>query len=449
MKRENPFLIRDTLATIKGFRRLREEGSHFWFGQTQEKINLSVSRQKFRLVLFILIITLILILSRIFWLQVIKGENYNLIAEGNRIRLENIKAERGIIYDRFNTPLVANIPSYSLYFIPADLPQTDQQKNQIASKLSGIIQLTQQEIVDLFDQTERSYRPQLIINQLSHRQAVSLSVIEFGLSGIKLAIEPRRHYLENSGLAHVLGYVGKINPAELKELSRENYNIGSYLGKNGIELAYESVLRGINGKQEIEVDATGKTKKILNKIEPKIGKSVILTIDLDLQKKLTEKLSQAIKNSSTSRAGAAIALDPNSGQILALVSLPDFDNNFFSAGIDRSAYQKYLADPAKPLFNRVISGTYPPGSIFKPIIALAALEEGIIDQRKTFLSTGGLRINQWFFPDWKYGGHGRINVVTAIAESVNTFFYYIGGGYDNFSGLGVDKITAFARQFNL
>ncbi|PIX92231.1 hypothetical protein COZ26_02965, partial [Candidatus Kuenenbacteria bacterium CG_4_10_14_3_um_filter_39_14] len=175
----------------------------------------------------------------------------------------------------------------------------------------------------------------------------------------------------------------------------------------------------------------------------------VLTIDAELQKKLSQSLANAIKNSPASQAGVAIALDPQSGEILSLVSLPGFDNNFFSAGITEDAYQNYLTDQRKPLFNRTVAGTYPPGSIFKPLVALAALEQGIINEHKTFLSTGGLQIGDWFFPDWKYGGHGRVNVISAIANSVNTFFYYIGGGYHDFIGLGVQKITDFARQFYL
>ena len=389
-------------------------------------------------------------MARAFYLQAIKGGNYNQIAEGNRIRLSSIKAERGIIYDRYHTPLVANLPNVSLYFIPSDLPSDDQPKRNLSQVLAAIIDKNPDELWQTFSQAKaHSYEPVLIAGNLSHEQAIRLKSIEDNLAGIYTTIEPRRDYLEGGGLSHILGYVGKISPAEFAQSVAQNYEINDTLGKDGVELFYEPILKGKNGVQEIEVDALGKTKKILNRTDPQIGASLVLTIDAELQKKLSQSLAAAIKNSATSQTGVAIALDPQSGEILSIVSLPDFDNNFFSAGIAEDAYQNYLTDQRKPLFNRAIAGTYPPGSTFKPLVALAALEQGIINEQKTFLSTGGLQLDKWFFPDWKYGGHGRVNVISAIANSVNTFFYYIGGGYNDFTGLGVQKITDFARKFYL
>ena len=446
----NPFAINQAIGKVPGFNHLRQEGDSFYLPKTSQKVYLSLSRQKLKIILFIISFFFILLLARASYLQVIQGHKYNLIAEGNRIRLQTIPAERGLIYDRFGNSLVANLPHFSLHFIPADLNQSPIDQPSLARKLSSIIDKNDSDILQLFNTADASsYQPVLITDNLSHNQAISLAVIEDELSGITLAIQPRREYLEDPSLSHILGYIGKINPQELVAYQEYDYQINDFLGKDGIEFYYEHVLRGINGRQEIEVDATGKTKKILNKIEPQIGSSLILTIDLDLQKKFSEELSKAIRLSPTSSGGVAIALDPRTGEVLALVSLPGFDNNFFSAGIQADAYDNYLNDPAEPLFNRAISGTYPPGSTFKPIVVLSALEEGIINESKTFLSTGGLQINQWFFPDWKYGGHGRINVITAIAESVNTFFYYIGGGYNDFIGLGVEKIADYAKKFGL
>ena len=447
----NPFIIRESIAKIKGFSRLRQLGSDFWFGPaSQEKVTLTLTREKFRIIFFTIIFFFTLIMARAFYLQVVKGQNYNQIAEGNRIRLLSIKAERGIIYDRYHTPLVANLPNVSLYFIPPDLPSDDQTKKDLTQVIAAIIDKNSDELWQEFIHAPAtSYQPILIADNLSHEQSIRLKTIEDNLAGVYTATEPRRDYLEGSGLAHILGYVGKISSSELAQDAAQNYDVNDTLGKDGVELFYESMLKGKNGTQEIEVDALGKTKKILNRIESQIGASLVLTIDAELQKKLSQSLANAIKNSPASQAGVAIALDPQSGEILSLVSLPGFDNNFFSAGITEDAYQNYLTDQRKPLFNRTVAGTYPPGSIFKPLVALAALEQGIINEHKTFLSTGGLQIGDWFFPDWKYGGHGRVNVISAIANSVNTFFYYIGGGYHDFIGLGVQKITDFARQFYL
>ncbi len=447
ISKKNPFTIRNNIISIKGYSSQKNQGNDFWFTHTGEKINLFLSHNKIRIIILICLVIFFIILSRLFWLQIIKGNEYNLIAKGNRIRQQIIPAERGIIYDRFGTPLVTNIASYNLYFIPADLPDD---RNYLIKQLAKILEKNPTEINNTLNSIDyNSYQPILITNNLRHEQIIALKTIEDKLPGIELNTEPRRKYIENSGLAHILGYVGKINQDELKARVKEHYRFNDYIGKNGIELFYENYLKGQDGIQEVEVNASGKIQKILNKINPQIGQDIVLSIDLDLQKKITEVLSQALKKNSTAHGASAIALDPDSGEILAMVSLPNYDNNYFSAGILVTAYNSYLKDKNNPLFNRSIAGNYPPGSTFKPLMALAALEEGIIDKNKTFLSTGGLRIGRWFFPDWKYGGHGRTNVIKAIAESVNTFFYYIGGGYSDFTGLGVDKIVTYAKKFYL
>ncbi len=447
LKRNNPFIIRDNIIPIKDYSFQKQQGDSFLFTDTNEKINSFLSHNKIKIIFSVCLFIFLLIISRLFWLQIIKGNEYNLIAKGNRIRQRIIPAERGIIYDRFGTPLVSNIANYNLYFIPADLPVN---KTYVVKQLAKILEKPQEEINTILTSVNsNSYQPVLVTNNLRHEQLIALKTIENKLPGIELNVEPQRKYIESSGLAHLLGYVGKINQEELKDKSNKHYRFNDYIGKNGIELFYEDYLKGKDGIQEVEVNASGKTQKILNKINPQIGQDIILSIDLDLQKKITQVLSQALKKNSTAHGASAIALDPNSGEVLAMVSLPDYDNNYFSAGILSSAYNNYLKDKNKPLFNRSIAGNYPPGSTFKPLMALAALEEGIITKNKTFLSTGGLRIGKWFFPDWKYGGHGRTNVIKAIAESVNTFFYYIGGGYSNFTGLGVDKIVSYAKKLYL
>ncbi len=444
------FPIKDNLLPIKGYTRQHEEGNVFWLNEPGEKINFFLDDIKLRLIFIFVFVVFIVIWSRLFWLQVVQGSHYNFIAQGNRLRQEMIPAERGIIYDRFSTPLVSNIPDFSLYFTPADLPKDVRRRQQLIKSLAIILKQSPVKLKNLFNSVSVSggqYLPVLITNNLTHEQVISLKVATGSLAGVNLKIEPRRSYLEDSGLSHILGYVGKISQQELSSLTYKNYQANDYLGKAGIELFYEKYLRGQPGYQTVEVDSLGKVQKVLNRIEPKIGHDIVLTLDLKLQQKLTHVLSEAVKHDPTATGAAAIALNPNSGEILALVSLPDYDNNFFSAGILKKAYQNYLNDPRRPLFNRAIAGNYPPGSTFKPLVAVAALEENIINSQTTFLSTGGLRVGRWFFPDWKAGGHGITNVIKAIAQSVNTFFYYIGGGYHNFTGLGVDRIINYARKF--
>ncbi|OGG89598.1 penicillin-binding protein 2 [Candidatus Kuenenbacteria bacterium RIFCSPHIGHO2_02_FULL_42_29] len=450
MKKNNPFCIPETVATIDGFDRRRQEGDSFWLGDSGERVALSFTASKLKTVFFVIFFFLVFVLGRLFWLQIIKGADYAAVAEGNRLRVNVLTASRGIIYDRFNVPLVANISHFSLFFIPADLPASLIEKEKLAAITAKLIARDESKILELFlSAPPQSYSPVLIADEFTHAQSIAVSAYEDSLSGIKLSVSPRREYISGYGLSHVLGYLGEINAKELSDYKDKGYQAGDLFGKSGLEVYYEEMLHGQNGEEEVEVDTNGKPKKTIASLFPVIGKDIILTLDLDLQKKLAESLSRAIIGSHSSGAAAAVAINPENGEILALVSLPDFDNNFFSAGIKTEVYEKYLADSRKPLFNRAIAGAYPPGSIFKPIVAAAALEEGIITESKTFLSTGGLQIDKWFFPDWKTGGHGRINIISALANSVNTFFYYLGGGYADFEGLGAPKIKEYAYEFNL
>lgn len=450
MKKTNPFCVQGAIAEVPDFSRHREEGDSFWFGDFGEKISLFITRSKIKILFLILAFCFLFIFSRLFYLQLLRGGDYLSIAEGNRLRLNVLPASRGIIYDRFNTPLVTNIAHFSLYFIPGDLPKDNEGKDALAEELYILSGKSKEEILRLFfSASADSFNQVVITDELSHEQAIKISLAEEKLPGVKLSIDPRREYLTAGGLSHILGFLGELSDEELKTYEEQGYKPGDYRGKSGVEYIYEKILRGQNGLEEVEVDSRGKPKKIIARQEPVEGNDLILTIDLDLQKRLADSLGKAIDGASGSGSGSAIALDPRNGEILALVSLPDYDNNFFSAGINAEAYNKYLSDERKPLFNRSVAGAYPPGSIFKPIVALAALEDGIINENKTFLSTGGLRIDKWFFPDWKVGGHGRVNVIRALADSVNTFFYYIGGGYADFEGLGVEKIKKYASQFGL
>ncbi|NMC51239.1 penicillin-binding protein 2 [Candidatus Kuenenbacteria bacterium] len=450
MKKTDPFCVQDTISDISGFSRLREEGDSFWFGDFGEKISLFINQSKIKIIFFVLIFCFIVLFGRLFYLQLFRGGDYLVIAEGNRLRLNILPASRGIIYDRFNTPLVKNTAHFSLSFIPGDLPKEPAARESLAEEIYNLSGKNKDEILRLFASTaDKSYESITITEDLTHEQSIRISLYEKELPGIKLYIEPRREYLTVGGLSHLLGFLGEINIEELKKLKNFGYRQGDYLGKSGIEYVYENILRGKNGLEEVEVDSLGKPKKIIAREEPVDGGDLVLSLDLDLQKKMAESLNRAISTAGGSGSGSAIAMDPRNGEILAMVSLPDFDNNFFSAGIDKEAYNNYLSDERKPLFNRSIAGAYPPGSTFKPVVALAALEEGIINESKTFLSSGGLRIGSWFFPDWKAGGHGRINVIGALAESVNTFFYYIGGGYGDFDGLGVEKIKNYSNRIGL
>ncbi len=404
-------------------------------------------------IIFVLALFMAIILARVAWLQIIKGDYYYNLAEGNRIRIARIEANRGIIYDSSNRPLVRNVANFLLYFVPADLPENEQEKRSIIERLSQILgTLSPADIENILTAVKpkslESYQPLFVTDNIEYNKAMLLYLESDKMPGVYLSNKTKREYnLSSLSLSHILGYTSKINQAELDKYGSEYLPI-DYIGKTGIENFWENELKGQSGKKQIEVDALGKEKKIINQLAGADGHNLVLSIDIDLQKKLEETITNALKKSKLNKA-CAIALDPNNGEILALVSLPSYNNNLFARGITNDEYQALVSHPDQPLFNRCTSGEYPSGSTIKPVLAAAALEEGIINENTSFISTGGLRIGEWFFPDWKVGGHGVTNVRKAIAESVNTFFYYIGGGYGDFVGLGIDRMVRYEKIFGL
>lgn len=400
-----------------------------------------------------LVIFILILLSRAAWLQIFKGDYYYSMAEGNRIRFERLEAKRGIIYDRTGKPIVRNVANFLLYFTPSDLPADEDGLDKILSRIAEILGNDPTEMRDKIAKIGRksleAYRPLFIADNIEYEKAMQLYLESSGWSGVVLSSKTRREYdpFGSLSLSHILGYTGKINEKELDKFGSEYLPI-DYLGKIGVESFWESELKGVHGKKQIEVDALGKEKKIISQTKEEDGYNLVLTIDVLAQKKLEEIMIRTLERMKLSK-GVAIVMDPNNGEIIASVSLPAYDNNVFAKGISSKDYGDLINNPDNPLFNRAVSGEYPSGSTIKPVMAAAALEEGVITEKTSFLSSGGLRIGEWFFPDWKAGGHGVTNVRKAIAESVNTFFYYIGGGFQDFIGLGIERIVKYEKMFGL
>ncbi|MFH0819202.1 MAG: penicillin-binding protein 2 [Patescibacteria group bacterium] len=421
--------------------------------EQDEFLNLSISRWKTNIAIFIIIGVVILVLCRLCYLQIYKGEYYLSVAEGNRIRIETIAAPRGLIYDRNRNLLVNNIPDFTLTIIKGDLPSDAQQKKKIFQALNSITNIKINEIKSklaagsLWGETE-------IASNLKYDQAIKLMILEPSLSGVHCLPVAKREYIEPLAMSHAMGYIGRINVDEIKEYEKGEYLNSDNIGKSGIESYYESTLKGVYGKKQVEVDSSGNEIKVIAQKDPEPGDDLILSIDLELQKKAYEAIEK-YSHEQDAKGGALIALDPRNGEVLALVSWPGFNSNDFINGIDYDAYQKLLNDPNKPLYNKAVSGEYPSGSTFKLIVASAALQENVITKNTTVNSTGGIPVNQWFFPDWKAGGHGETDVIKAIAESVNTFFYLAGGGYYDAAtnlvsgGLGIERIDHYAELFGL
>ena len=438
-------------------------------------------------------IFLMIIFARVGWLQVAKGEYYGAMAEGNRVRVKNISPQRGMIYDRDRDPLVRNVANFVLYLVPGDLPEEKRKRDAIVEEVVGILDsssvgpdlgkkektkdpVSAKEVKEQLNKigaySSRAWEPLFITDDITYKQAMRLHLKSKEWGGVVLSDKQRREYILNINmsssttssiasssketaptskalsLSHVLGYTGKINKEELDEYGEE-YSPLDYVGKTGIEGYWEGQLKGEKGKKKVVVDALGKEERVLSRTEAKDGNGLVLSLDAELQAKTEQVLKKSIEEIDSANAAAAVAMDPDTGRILSLVSVPSFNNNFFAQGITSEQYKKITDSPSNPLFNRAVSGEYPPGSIFKPIMAAAGLQEGIIDEHTSFKSTGGIRVGQWFFSDWKAGGHGITDVRKAIAESVNTFFYYLGGGYNDFEGLGWEKIVEYARKFGL
>ncbi len=407
------------------------------------------------------------LMARLAYLQIARGDEYYALAEGNRIRLIPTPSSRGVIFDRRHEQMVKNIPKYSLITTPVDLPKKFEDRQTLLQSVFRTIDIVAEKQATIAADLETAFKKRryasydaiVLADDLTHEQAVELEVVSSTLPGIGLLIQEKRKYVFSgsfdekgglntlSSLSHVLGYTGKMNADELKIFTDQGYFTDDSIGKTGLEKHYESIMHGTYGQKKIEVDALGKLVKELAIKEGKDGDNLVLTIDTSLQDAVEKIVIDRLQKEGKEKA-VVILLEPDSGEILASVSHPSYDSNDFV--FTRSeVLTGYFTDETKPLLNRAIAGEYPSGSVFKPIVAAAALEEGIITPRTSVLSRGGIRINDWFFPDWKAGGHGITDVTKALAESVNTFFYSVGGGYENIAGLGVDNITDYARAFGL
>lgn len=407
--------------------------------------------------LYLIVILIFLVLAgRIFYLQVIASESFRKAAEENRFRVQVIRAPRGIIYDSQRNLLVHNIPSFDVVAIPADLPENTGERGEIWQTLKDLVSLTEEELNEaLTDVDYSSYQPILLKRGIEREKALILETKIKDLAGIVLEKNSIRQYSDAEFFSHILGYTGKISQEELEK--RENYLFNDYIGKSGLELYYESTLRGKNGKEQIEVSSIGKPERILAKEESKAGSDLALSLDKDLQKEMYEILKSGMVKAGSSRA-TAIAINPQNGEILALASLPSYDNNLFAKGISEKDYQRLAQDQDRPLFLRAISGTYPPGSTIKPVMAAAGLQEGIITKNTIINDTGVINVSHehdpnitYTFYGWDRGGLGPMNIFSAIAKSSDIYFYTVGGGQDslNIKGLGVEKIAEYFKKFGL
>jgi penicillin-binding protein 2 len=385
-----------------------------------------------------------LLFGRVFYLQVIAGEYYREIANENRIQTKVIPALRGGIQDREGVDLVQNLPGFDAVVIPALLPKEETELRRSVEGFSKMLELSQEELW----QQVKQYKPydqnmHLVQEAISEEKALEIAEKDGSFPGFEVANFTKRYYPRGPAYAHILGYEGKINQEELG--LNPSYLLADNIGKSGLEYTYEQYLRGKHGVYRFEVNAQGQLKKELGEEPPVPGSDIVLHLDSKLQDMIYQELSLVMEENPDATGATAIAIDPRNGGIRAMVSVPSFDNNLFSGGISQEDYDKLLYNPKRPLFNRAVSGEYPPGSTLKPMVALAALNEGTVNENLTLQCKGGIKVGEWEFPDWKT--HGPTDIKKAIAESCDVYFYAIGGGWGDIPALGIDRINDYSERY--
>lgn len=443
--RSDPFKIHEGSVhdrSLSGYNAARTSGDNMLFLPVFSGwIGKNLKNKRVTLFYLFLLGTFSILSVRILYLQVQKGDSLYLKAEQNRTKTVLLKAPRGIIYDRFGRPLVENISKFYLSIDPLRM-RSAAQSDAVRDEILSYFPEQTDHIRAFFSDLSKKSADDVLIDDIPYELALLLMVRTASEPSIQVLNGPRRKYLITDGMGPIIGYVGKINLDELR--SKTTYSLTDTIGKEGIERSYETILRGADGKQQLEVDALGREKGALATVAPVKGNDVNLTIDLDMQRKLFSILSSI--NVANRSPAVGIVMNPQNGEILAMVSVPSYDPNLFSTSISSEDFQKIQDDPQNPLFMRAIAGLYPAGSVFKLAVSAAALDEDLITDSFTVMSTGGIYLGDRFFPDWKSGGHGLTTIYKAISDSVNTFFYTVGGGYGNSAGLGIDTIAAYARK---
>jgi len=379
------------------------------------------------------IVLLLIIIARMIYLQILSHEHYTTLSQNNRVNIVPIAPTRGLIFDRNGEVLAQNTPSFTLELIPEKIEDID----LTIESLKKVVELSEEEIEQFHKARKRksAFKSVPLKFRLDEEEVARFSVRQHQFPGVDIHARLMRHYPQGSTAVHALGYVGRISESELKTLDTTNYSGSTHVGKNGIERYYEDVLHGTVGFKKIETNARGRILRVLEEQRPIAGKNVYLTVDL--------KVQRAAEKALDNRRGALVAIDPKTGGVLALVSMPSYDPNLFVNGIDVKSYRELADSPDRPLFNRAIKGRYPPGSTLKPFIGLAGLEYDEVHGGTKIFCKGWhqLKNDTHKYRDWKITGHGDMTLLGAIRESCDVYFYQLA------LKLGIDQMYSFNKHF--
>ncbi|MBU0683496.1 MAG: penicillin-binding protein 2 [Candidatus Omnitrophica bacterium] len=378
----------------------------------------------------ILIIAMVLLLAGVAYLQIGIHEKYKIMSEENRLKVLPLMAPRGSILDRKGRVLVEDILAFNvsvLYYRIKDA-------NALAVELNSIFEMSKEELLSRIKESKKNpYSPVCIVEDIGMEKTVHMEELGMNHPDLVLQVSAKRKYIYEETASHVLGYVGLINRSEFKKLKHYGYRINDFVGRDGVEKYYDDYLRGKHGGKQIEVDHRGREAATLGFREPFPGRDIYLTIDLDLQK--------YCENLMEDRKGAIVAMDPSTGAVLAMVSAPAYDPEIFIDKEKRKRIKNVLSDHAYPLLNRAISGVYPPGSVFKTMTAVSALEESKATPKTVFNCSGSFTLGKTSFACWKEKGHGDQVLQDALKNSCNVYFFKMG------LLSGADKISEYAGKF--
>jgi penicillin-binding protein 2 len=450
--------------------------------------NSRLPRIKGRLIAYrvVLVVAFLVLVGQLWRLQMVRGDYYQEAADVNRFRLARNPAPRGVIYDRRGHLLVRNQPQITVSVIPAYLPEDESEREALLRSLASLLRMPmvgyaaqdptlvtskayedmKVGVLDVLEEAELApYRPARLKVGVPREVALVLEEEHLDWPGVLVQVEPVREYLYGSLLAHTLGYVGPIPEEQAEAYTARGYDPNQeQVGLTGVEYTFEEQLRGRDGQKLIEVDVAG--REIRTAGEPKetiAGHNVRLTLDLDLQQAMQDAVERQLRGVYR-KQGVAVAMNPQTGEILGMVSLPSYDNNEFTGGISSDAFKALQEDPNRPLVNHAISGQFPPGSTYKIIVASAGLEEEVITTETRFHCGGILWLPNRFYPEdpslaqpfycWihhdYHGQHGSLSLISALGQSCDIYFYQLGGGYrDRSEGLGEERLGYYAELFGM